>query len=68
MSSIIIIDRFEEKWAVVECKGNTFNIPRDLLPTDAKEGDAIDFTCSINESTTRERKNHIKKLEDQLFK
>lgn len=39
---MLIIDRFEGDFAVVEYKeGRTFNLPRSLLPPGAKEGDVL---------------------------
>jgi hypothetical protein len=36
------IDRFEGDWAVLEdAGGRTFNIPREWLPPDAREGDVL---------------------------
>jgi hypothetical protein len=38
----VIIDRFETDWAVVTLKnGTTVDMPRILLPDEAKEGDVI---------------------------
>jgi DUF3006 family protein len=36
------IDRVESEWATLEDEnGRTFNIPRDWLPADAREGDVL---------------------------
>lgn len=39
---MLIIDRFEENFAIIEVDGNkTENIPKNLLPVTAREGDVI---------------------------
>jgi len=66
-NTIVIIDRFEEDWAVLEYKGIVFNVPRALLPDDAKEGDVINIILEINRQETHKRREIIRKLEDELF-
>ncbi|MDD2235187.1 MAG: DUF3006 domain-containing protein [Desulfitobacteriaceae bacterium] len=53
---MLIIDRFEGEWAVIERDGTTFNIPRFLLPSDAKESDVITISISVDQTTTKERR------------
>lgn len=65
----LIIDRFEEEFAVVEYTGEDGrehfeNIPRILIPG-ASEGDVIEI--SINRSESQERRRKIEKLMDNLF-
>lgn len=62
-----IIDRFEGGYAVIEHDGNTFDFPRALLPEEAKEGDVLVFSVSIDATGTEDRKDTIRKLEDDLF-
>lgn len=64
---IFIIDRFEEDWAVLEYESKTYNVPRALLPEDAKEGDVLRISLEIDREETLKRKKAIKKLEDELF-
>jgi hypothetical protein len=66
-NTIVIIDRFEEDWAVLEYEGIVFNVPRALLPDDAKEGDVINIILEINRQETHKRREFIRKLEDELF-
>jgi hypothetical protein len=66
-NTIVIIDRFEEDWAVLEYEGIVFNVPRALLPDDAKEGDVINIILEINRQETHKRREIIRKLEDELF-
>lgn len=48
----IILDRFEGDYAVVELAANRFcNLPRALVPAEAKEGDILEITkitCAPN--------------------
>jgi hypothetical protein len=62
----LIIDRFEGDYAVVELPDRTFvNIPKKVLPEEAKEGDII--TITVNKSETERRKDNIRKLADDLW-
>ena len=62
----VIIDRFEEGFAVVELDaGNMVNMPRVLLPQEAKEGDVIDISIDLSE--TEKRKKSIASLMNNLF-
>jgi len=61
----IIIDRFEGEFAIVELSDKTIvKIPKILVP-DALEGDIIDIT--INKNETKNRKNQIVNLIDDIF-
>jgi len=63
---MFIIDRLEEEWAVIETEERkTFNLPRKILPAEAKEGDVIKITVEIdNEQTQIRRKKSESLLED----
>ncbi|MDR7855460.1 DUF3006 domain-containing protein [Tissierella sp.] len=62
----ITIDRFEEEFAIVELENKEMiNIPRVILPIEAKEGDII--TISVDQGETEERKNRIQSKFDRLF-
>ena len=60
-----IIDRFESDFAVVELNGNSYNIPKILLPVDAKEGDVI--TTAVDKNATENKKTEARSLLDSLF-
>ncbi len=61
----VIIDRFEKEFAVVELEiGEFVNLPRILVPN-AKEGDVVNIT--IDENSTKKRKEHIESLMNNLF-
>ncbi|MDK2816208.1 MAG: hypothetical protein PWR22_837 [Moorella sp. (in: firmicutes)] len=65
---MFIIDRFEGDWAVIETDDRkTFNLPRSVLPRDAKEGDVITLTASIDVETTQKRREKAKALLDNFF-
>ncbi len=67
MSTIFIIDRFEGDWAVIEFEEKTFNLPRVLLPLDAREGDVVKISVVVDLNTTKKRREQIEKLMDELF-
>jgi hypothetical protein len=62
----VIVDRFEGSFAVVELEDRSMvNMPRQLLPDEAKEGDVL--AIEIDESETASRKKRISKLMDNLW-
>lgn len=61
-----IIDRFEGDYAVVELENkDMIDIPRTILPVDAKEGDIINI--SIQETETEKQKKRIQDKFNSLF-
>ena len=61
----VIIDRFEEKYAVVEMENGSFvNMPRELVPNMAEPGEVLEI--QINEEETERRRNRIQQLLDGL--
>ena len=62
----MIIDRFEGDFAVVEKDGKFYNVPRCILPENAKEGSVLKFEVEKNE--TEKRTNEIKNKMDRLFR
>ncbi|MFW0967947.1 MAG: DUF3006 domain-containing protein [Thermacetogeniaceae bacterium] len=64
---MLIIDRFEGDWAVIEFEETTFNLPRVLLPSEAREGDVIRISVTLDKKATAERRERIEKLMDELF-
>lgn len=53
---MLIIDRFEGDWAVIEFGRTTLNFPKRLLPKEAREGDVIVISVSIDKKATSKRK------------
>ncbi|OAT83672.1 DUF3006 domain-containing protein [Desulfotomaculum copahuensis] len=64
---MLIIDRFEGSWAVVEFNQETFNIPKPLIPNDAREGDVIKINITVDKKATADRAEAIKRQADDLF-
>ncbi|NLO48771.1 MAG: DUF3006 domain-containing protein [Clostridiales bacterium] len=53
----IIIDRFEGNFAVVELENkDTVNVPKQILPDDAKEGTVLAIEIDHLETETRKRR------------
>jgi len=64
---IMIIDRFEGDWAVIEYGRDTFNFPRALLPEGAREGDVVRFAVQIDNDNTPKRRKKAEESLRQLF-
>lgn len=67
MIAILIIDRLEGDWVVVEFEGGTFNIPKALFPQQVREGDVVKITIIVDEEVTKDRKKRVEKLADEFF-
>ena len=63
---MLIIDRFEGEFAIVETDSGMVNIPITELPKNAKEGNVLKL--SIDKDSTAQRKKHIKNLMNEVFK
>ncbi len=62
----VIIDRFEGNYAVVELPDmSTVDMPLELVPKEAEEGDVL--IIEIDADETKNRKERIKKLMDDLW-
>lgn len=64
---MLIIDRFEGALAVIEYEGKTFNLPRNLLPSEAKEGDIIKILITVDNEESEKRRKRIQELMDDVF-
>ena len=68
---MLIIDRFEDKYAVIEEKlGSHVNILKTELPKNAKEGDCIILVNGIykvDEQETEKLRKQAIKLQDNLW-
>jgi Protein of unknown function (DUF3006) len=66
-----IVDRIEGETAVVECNEKIVDIPLTRLPKDVKAGDVLVFqedgSYTISEEDTKDRKETIKKLMNELW-
>ena len=63
----MIIDRFEGDWAVIEFEETTLNLPRVVVPTEAREGDVIRISVTLDKKATDERRKRIEKLMEELI-
>jgi len=63
---MLIIDRFEGEFAVVETNNGFINIPRIDIPAAAQEGDVL--VLGIDKAGTDARKERIKRKMNKLFK
>lgn len=62
-----IVDRIENHIAVCEMEnGKTIDVIKDALPKGIKEGDVINL--SVDKTETKDRKEKIDKLMNDLFK
>ncbi len=64
---MFVIDRFEGNMAVIEYNGRTFDLPRNLLPKEAKEGDVLKILINVDREETEKRREKIENLMDELF-
>ena len=66
-----IIDRFKGDTAVLEDENKEFlNVPKSILPENSNESDCLVFKDGkyiIDEETTKELKEEISDLMDELF-
>ena len=71
MNIILVIDRFEGKYAILESQDKNpilFNFPRHLLPQEAKEGTVLTINIGIDQEETKRRKDKIQNLLNKLKK
>lgn len=64
---MLIIDRFEGEYVLIEYKKRIFHIPKILLPKGAKEGDLIKIQITIDKESTKKKKVGIDKLANSLI-
>ncbi|SJZ77164.1 DUF3006 domain-containing protein [Selenihalanaerobacter shriftii] len=62
---MLIIDRFEGERAIIEGDKEVFEVPKSVLPQEAKAGDVIKII--VDKDATEERKKRIGELSDDLF-
>lgn len=62
----LIIDRFENEYAVVEMEDGTLqDIPKIFVPQNAKEGSIINIT--VDETETNHRREEMKSKMNSIF-
>lgn len=59
---MLVLDRFEGEYALIEMNRKVFHVPKSLLPKGAKEGDVINIQIIIDEDATVKRKQTVGKL------
>ncbi|SFH29821.1 Protein of unknown function [Desulfotomaculum arcticum] len=64
---MLIIDRFEGQYAIIEINRRTFHIPKTLLPKEARPGDVIKVQITVDREATETRKRIINEQADKLF-
>ncbi len=65
-----VIDRFEGEFAVMEFVDGYKNIPRQMLPPKAREGDVLtlkDDKWMVDPEATYKRKEKTQKLAEELW-
>ncbi|MBE6067445.1 MAG: DUF3006 domain-containing protein [Clostridium lundense] len=64
----VIIDRFEGDFAVCEKENKTMiDIPKEILPEEAKEGDVLNINICIDTEETENRKKVIEELTKDIW-
>jgi len=63
---MLIIDRFEGDFALIETSNGMVNISKNELPANAKEGDVL--TLGIDENESVARKKRIDGMMSSIFK
>ena len=64
--AMLIIDRFEGEYAVIETDSGMINVPRSEIPPSVKEGDVLRIIIDTDE--TASRKERIEGLMDKVFR
>lgn len=68
---IVVIDRFEESFAVCECEDKAMiNVEKDKLPEDAHEGDVLIIEgedIKIDYEETEKRKREIEEFMSNMW-
>jgi hypothetical protein len=65
---MLIVDRLEGEWAVIEWEGGTFNLPREFLPAGVHEGDVLTISLERDEESTAQRQRAAQRELDDLLR
>lgn len=63
----LIIDRFEEEWAIVEFGDKTFKLPKEILPPKVKEGDVLNLNFTLDKTATAKQLSRNQELLNELM-
>ena len=64
---MIILERCEGDWAVLEMDGQIFQVPACLVPPEAQEGMCLAVDIAVDDGATQARAEEIRKIFDQFF-
>lgn len=64
--NMLIIDRFEGDFAIIETSNGMVNVPKVDLPANCKEGDVL--AVQVDEAETGKRKSKISGMLEDLFR
>lgn len=53
---MLVIDRFEGEYALIQMNKRIFHIPKILVPKGAKEGYVINIQITVDEESTQKQK------------
>ncbi len=61
---MLVIDRFEGEYALIEMNRRIFHIPKVLLPKGAKEGDVLTMQIAVDMEATKKQARLTENLAD----
>ena len=64
-----VVDRFEGDYAVINrenAEGETFELPRSILPEAVKEGSIVDISVKAKPNKTQEAKRAVQEMINKL--
>ncbi len=61
---MLVIDRFEGEYALIEMNRRIFHIPKILLPKGAREGDVLTMQIAVDMEATTKQARLTEKLAD----
>ncbi|AGL00829.1 DUF3006 domain-containing protein [Desulfoscipio gibsoniae] len=64
---MLVIDRFEGEYALIEYRRRIFHIPKMLVPKGVKPGDVINIQIKVDQEATERRKKSIDQLANEVF-
>jgi hypothetical protein len=65
---LVQFDRFEDNgWAVMLVGERSFNLPRELLPGDARPGDVFEMSLRPDPEETERRREKSRRIMEELL-
>lgn len=65
---MLVIDRFEGEYALIEMNKRIFHIPKALMPKGVREGDVIKIQITVDEEATKKVKNSVDSIARDVFR